>query len=107
MPTIATYQRYSQVHHVDRRRAEHMVKMLRKIERAEQGLPIRPQTYGQYVQLMCQALGVQKAAYLVGNGAGWHDENEYTIRDIRDIGGNIDGRIAEFLAQQRGTTAAA
>ncbi len=81
---------------VNLRDAERMLKMLKRIEKATKSFPVAPETFGQFVQLMCQAL---KVTHVVkdGKGNGWHNETEHTTWKVSEIQWLIDRQISEFL----------
>ena len=92
---------YSQVYSVELREAERMVKMLKKAEKADERFPVRPTSYGQYVQLMCSGLGVHGAVTpMTGNGRGY-DDDTYQTWKLTEIQWLVDRRISEFLETNR------
>jgi hypothetical protein len=54
--TYAWKATYSEIFTVDLSAAEMMVKVLREIDRACQRFPVRPTTFGQWVQMLAQAM---------------------------------------------------
>ena len=98
--------RYGQVFSVELRDAERMYKMLKRVEKARESFPIQPETFGQFVQLMCQALGVKRVVK-AGAGNGWHSETEYTTWKPTEIQWLVDRRIGDFLTANKDAMAAA
>jgi hypothetical protein len=54
--TYAWKATYKEIYTVDIHAAEMMVKVLREIEREERRFPVRPITFGQWVQMLAQAM---------------------------------------------------
>jgi hypothetical protein len=90
---------YREVYSVDLNDAERMVKMLRKIANVK--LPVQPRTYGQFVQMMCRALGITVAVQLSGKATGWHTEADYAFFGASDIEWMVDRMVTYFLESQR------
>lgn len=82
---------------VDLRRAETMLKMLRRIAKADASLPVRATTFGQWVVLMCRALGVKDFVMAKSDGGWSYDENQHCCGNIVDAQGWIDGVIGPHL----------
>ncbi len=88
---------YRGIHSLDLRRAESCIKMLRKIDKASEAFPVRPETFGQYVAMMAKALKITGALQTPENGGRWHDETQYIRWAAKDIQLLIDRQIGEFI----------
>ena len=91
---------YRNVYSVELEDAERMTKMLRRIRKAEENFPVRPESFGQYVQLLCHALGVSGAVKATSEG-DWHSEISYATFRPGEIQWLIDTRIGEFLGEHK------
>jgi hypothetical protein len=91
---------YRGLHHVELRDAERMVKMLKKCSAVEKGFPVAPETFGQFVQLLCQGLKVTHVVK-AGAGNGWHDETEYTTWKVSEIQWLVDRQIGDFMEKNK------
>ena len=85
---------------VDYNRAASMLAVLKAIRKADESFPIRPATFGQYVQLMCKALGVTRVVQ-DRNECRAHDETEHVFWRVNEIQWLIDSRIDEFMAKHK------
>ena len=92
---------YYDVGNVDLARATAMVGVLKAIGKADESFPVRPATFGQYVQLMCKALGVTRAVQDRSEGNHAHDETEHTYWRLSDIQWLVDTRVDEFMAKHK------
>lgn len=77
---------YSNAYRVNLRRAETMLKVLKRAERALEKLPIKPTDFAQYVVLLGKALGID---YVICDNQpelrhSWYSDSTYTVRPIRD-----------------------
>jgi hypothetical protein len=91
---------YRHVHTVDTGRCERMLKTLRRIDKAGEKFPVRPETFGQFVAMHCRALGVMKVARCTGDN-GWHNESSHQFWLANDIQWLVDGQVNEFLTANR------
>ncbi len=89
---------YRGVYSVGLREAERMIRVLRKIAKAEDKFLVRPTTFGQYVSMLARALGITEVVQ-DGQGNGWHDETEHVFWKLSDCQYVIDAQIATFLAE--------
>jgi hypothetical protein len=89
---------------VDLRRAEQMVKTLRRIAKADASLPIRATTFGQWVVLICRALGVKTLVVAKSDGGWSYSENQHHIGDITDAQSRIDNAIEPHVPKPQVTT---
>jgi hypothetical protein len=97
---------YYDLYNVDLPEAERIMKMLKRISNLK--MPVQPATFGQYVQLIAQGIGITKTVTLRGKrpGGGWsHDDCEYSIRGIQDCQWEVDRMVAEFVEPYRKTAA--
>ena len=85
---------YSAPYNVKRRRTERMLKMLKKIESATEKFPVHPASFGQYVVLLCQGLGIKRLC-VTENSRGWHNENTHTFAPITEAQRKIDCAICD------------
>ncbi len=91
---------YKDIYTLDLRRAERCVKMLRKIEKAGEKFPVHPETFGQFVALLCAALGITGAVQAPeDNRSTWHDETNYKHWKANDIQWLVDRQIADFMTE--------
>ncbi len=91
---------YRGIHSLDLTRAERCLKMLRKVAKASDKFPVRPESFGQYVQMMARALGITALVqHPKDGGSGWHDETNYITWKAKDIQYVIDAQITAFLAE--------
>lgn len=90
---------YKDVYSVGLREAERMVKMLRRIDKASESFPVHPETFGQYVSLMCAALKVNMVVQEPADSGRSHDDTMYTLWKLKDCQWLVDRRIAEFMEQ--------
>jgi len=89
---------YRHVYIVDLRNAEVMCKMLKRIDKASEKWVVRPETFGQYVSLVCQSINITDAVHARdGTETGWHNDTEYIYWKAKDIQYLVDRRIAEFV----------
>lgn len=89
---------YATAHCVELKRAEMMVKTLRKVDRAMSKEEVRPVTMGQYATLVARILKVKVLALHVNGSHGSYDDNEYTYFDRREMQMVIDGQVGRALA---------
>lgn len=89
---------FRDVHSVNLAEAERMAKMLKRIEKIERSFPVRPETFGQFVQLVCHGLKVSRVLKEGIKGGRSHDETEYSNWKPSEIQWLIDSQITEFLA---------
>jgi hypothetical protein len=84
---------YKQVYSVNLREAELMVKTLKRVQKISEKFVVRPQSFGQFVAMMCAGLKIKHFVEVQGADRGWHTENRYAIGDIKDLAANIDRKI--------------
>jgi hypothetical protein len=84
--TYAWKATYKEIYTVDIHAAEMMVKMLREIERMERRFPVRPATFGQWVQMLAQAMHLD--CFIDSR------DFEPQIRRLDEIQSILDGAIA-------------
>ncbi len=89
---------YRGVYSVGLREAERMIRVLRKIAKAEDKFLVRPTTFGQYVSMLARSLGITEVVQ-DGQGNGWHDETEHVFWQLKDCQYVIDAQITAFLAE--------
>jgi len=76
-------------------RAERMVKLLRRVEKIQRSLPVKPSTFGQFVSLIASRLGIKEFVNQESSH-GWSlDHGDYLSVGIREGGELIDRLIAE------------
>jgi len=90
--------KYRNVHSIDATRAERMSKLLRKARSVK--FPVEPETFGQFVVMMCAALGVREAVepqpgepYRAG---AFYHENLWRITPVKDAQARIDFLLSEL-----------
>jgi len=78
--------------------AERMAKALRRIAKIQEKFPIRPTTFGQWVALTAQGLGIETAAKYLTHKGGFYTDNEYRFFvDMRETQGAIDTTIEAYF----------
>lgn len=94
--------RYRNVFAVDKQDAERMVKMFRRIERVEKKFPVWPTSFGQYVSLMAQGLGIRSARRRSLNSldTGNYSQMELQVWRIQEVAGVIDSMIQETRTEK-------
>lgn len=93
--------RYRDAFIIGLREAERMVKMLRKIESIEQKLPVRPQTFGQYVGLIAAGLKLDSAKKVAkGETSSYYPEMSFQDWKLSEAGWLIDSMIEEARKPQ-------
>ncbi len=70
-----------------------MLKQLKRIGRIK--FPVYPATFGQYVALVAQGLGIKRYAMAQGVITGWHDTTNYRFDDIKNISFYIDRNLED------------
>ncbi len=97
---------YHDVGRVEARDAERMTAMFKRLQKIEASFPIRPETFGQYVALVCNGLGVDCAIRDMSAGS-WHNETEHQTWKGTDIQWLVDRQIDTFLTENATAMAAA
>lgn len=89
--------RYRDVYSVDLSDAERMVQTLRKAAKAYAALTVKPVTFGQYVAMLANALGIHGALTesKQGNGSHYYDDNIYLEHNLADAAEIIDRVILQ------------
>ncbi len=97
---------YHDVGRVEARDAERMTAMFKRLQKIEAAFPVRPETFGQYVALICHGLGVECCIQDRDGGNGWHHETEHQQWNGTDIQWLVDRQIDTFLTTHADAMAA-
>ncbi len=95
----AYHTEYHGVTSVNQSGAERMLKTFKRLTKIISGFQVQPETFGQYVQLICIGLKID-AVMKAGKGAGgWHSETEHTTWKVSEIQWLIDTQVNDFLKE--------
>lgn len=87
---------------------EVMRKGLKRIEKIRAAFPCRPQTFGQFAQMLCMGLGVKEICRETrANHTGFYTDNEYQYLPISYAQGFIDEEIERVRKLKLGEAQAA
>lgn len=76
---------------------EHMYKLLKKAERIEKNLPVRPTTFGAWTCSIALGLGIRHFVLKTKDGGGGYDTCDFSITDLKYAAQHIDWKIDEYL----------
>lgn len=79
---------------------ERMAKMLKRIAKITGSFPVQPESFGQFVQLVCLGLKIDLVVK-DGNGNGWHTETEHQTWKVSEIQWLVDRQISEFYTEHK------
>jgi hypothetical protein len=79
--------------------AERMVKMLKRVKKANAALPIEHPTFPQWVVLMASAIGVKYVVQERGGDASWHTRTQYYIAPVREAQRMLEREIDKLRKQ--------
>ena len=88
---------YRDVYRVDYANAERMLKMLKRVRKIEEKLVVRPTTFGQFVTLIAQKLGINQVKKESRRSAASmsYDDNDYSSFAIKEAQSLIDSLIED------------
>lgn len=77
---------------------ERMYKLLKRADRVERTLPVRPTTFGAWACSIAYGLDIKEFALKVKDGHGWsYDACQHSINPIRNAAHHIDETIRVYL----------
>lgn len=106
--TYAWATEYKDVYSVDLRRAEGMVKTLRKVDRGLERAQMEwghPDTFAAYAMRVAKALGIKTYGYKADGRSNFYDGNDYRWVGAADLQYRINHLIAEHDKAREGAPA--
>lgn len=87
---------YNRVWSVSIREAEFMLKTLKRVQRIQERLVVKPDTFGQFVAMIGNGLGITRCITREGPSTRDHDDNKYRVHPIGELPGLVDYEIEKF-----------
>jgi hypothetical protein len=84
---------YNSLYSVALREAELHVKTLKRIGKICSAMVVRPTTFGQFVALVAQGVGIKRFARVEGRSGSWHTDTRYSFHPLTSLAEAVDQRI--------------